>query len=118
MNLIYIFLTVCFCLATCCVAEVDGSLKPTLVLAELYKLLGINDASARDCVKDSDATERLFNDFSTDVKNKDYEGALRDLNGALSSLRTAMSDCHLEEVKLKLDALAAATKFGQVSIFL
>jgi len=111
----YITFFLCL-LATIASTTLAGEVKAVLIVKELFKFANITDGNAIACVKDASNAEKLFTDFGSDITNKDYDGALRDLNGALSSLSTAVTDCEVEGLKAKLDSLAAAVKFGKITI--
>ena len=68
------------------------------------------------CITDSTNADKYFKDFASDLSNKDYDGALRDLNGALSALSTSVKDCEVEEFKTRMDALAASIKFAKITV--
>jgi len=116
----FLFTKVClllFCISLTSVNAVNAAdMKAVLVVRELFKLAGITDGDPGKCVKDSTGADKHLKDFSTDITNKDYDGALRDLNLALSSMSTSINDCKVDELKTKLDALAASIKFGKITV--
>lgn len=85
------------------------------IVKELLKILQITDVDAETCVEDVGNAGVFLKDFGDDVKSKNYGTAGRDLASAISSLSTAVSDCKIQEIQTKLDALAAAIKWANIS---
>ena len=73
------------------------SVEPKTVFTLLLKLIGDKDADidADSCFKDLPATETAFAAFSTDMSSKQYTAAITDLQLALATLETSISNCQV-----------------------
>jgi hypothetical protein len=85
------------------------------VVNELYKVLKITDKNAATCVKDVGGANMYFKHFAQDIASKNYSTAVFDISRGLNSLSTAMNDCGTREVQIKIDALASAIKWANIS---
>jgi len=85
------------------------------VVTELYKLLKITDIDVATCVSDVGRADVNFRDFGQDIVGKNYSRAATDLARGLSSLSTSIAACGTTEVQAKLDMLAAAVHWANIS---
>ena len=85
------------------------------VVTSLFKLLKITDKDASTCVKDVGNANMYFKHFAADVAGKNYSTAMFDISRGLNSLSTSLNDCGTQEVQNKLDALAVAIKWANIS---
>jgi len=85
------------------------------ILAALFKVLKISDVDPAACVNDVSGAGKDFRDFADDVKAGNYTESLSSLGDGLSSLSTSVSGCGVAEVESKLDALAAAVKWANIT---
>jgi len=93
------------------------SVEPKTVFTLLLKLIGDKDADidADSCFKDLPATETAFAAFSADMSSKQYTAAITDLQLALATLETSISDCQVKEIEAKISSIATALKFAKVA---
>jgi len=85
------------------------------VLTELFKLLKITDVDASKCANDLGRADVHFRDFGQDLVGKNYSYAATDLARGLSALSTSVADCGASEVQAKLDSLASAIRWANIS---
>lgn len=67
------------------------------------------------CVDDVSGAGKYLRDFATDLTAHNYTEALENLGQGISSLSTSVRGCGVPEVESKLDALAAAVKWADIS---
>ena len=84
-------------------------------VAELFRLLKIDDVDAATCVSDVGGAATSFKDFGADVAAKQYDAAVQDLGRGVSALSASMAGCGVQEVQQKLDAIAVAIRWANVS---
>ena len=105
--------------AALCAAAAPAAATPApaseKVLAALFKVLKIDDVDPAACVNDVSGAGKDLRDFATDLSHGNYSEALVALGDGVSSLSTSVSGCGVAEVASKLDALAAAVKWANVS---
>lgn len=81
----------------------------------MFRALKITDVNVETCADDIGNAGVFLKDFAEDVKLLHIDAAAADLSSSISSLSTAVSECNIPEVTTKLDALAAAIKWANVS---
>ena len=86
-----------------------------LVLKVLFKLMHISDVDVDTCVGDVSAADTQLTYFAEEVKSKQYQMAVGSLGRGISALSSAVTDCGVKEINLKLDAMAIAIKFAKVT---
>jgi len=86
------------------------------VLTRVFKLLKITDVRPSACVADVSNADVMFRDFATDIQSKQYTTAMVDLSRGLSSLSNSVSGCGVQEIRHKLDALAASVRWANISM--
>lgn len=84
-------------------------------LTEIFKLLKITDVDANKCVNDLGRADVHFRDFGQDLAGHNYSYAATSLARGLSALSTSVADCGATEVQAKLDSLAAAIRWANIS---
>jgi len=92
-----------------------AAINDVTVLKLLFKLMGVNDVDPATCVGGVSAASLQLKNFEQEVKTKNLNEAVGSLSKAISSLSSSVSDCGVKEINLKLDALAAATKFAKIT---
>ena len=106
------------CAATLAPAPAPPAPEPSgfalAVVAQLFKLLNVSKSST-DCVADIGRADVRFRDFAQDVAAKNYSTAVGSLARALSALSSSVSGCGVEDVRAKVDALAASIRWANVS---
>jgi tetratricopeptide (TPR) repeat protein len=90
----------------------------TKVISFVFKHLGITDVNVTGCVSDVSNSGVRFKDFATDLKHRQYKSALEELSRGISGLANAVTTCGVKEVQTKIDALAAAVKFANISTYI
>jgi len=95
-------------------APTDGNFSRT-VLTELFKLLNITDVDVHSCANSVGRADVHFEYFGQDIVGKNYSMAATDLARGLSALSTSVATCGLTEVQAKIDTLAAAVRWANVS---
>jgi len=85
------------------------------VIDTLFKLLKINDVDVSTCLKDINGADIKFRDFADEVGTNNYTMAVESLGQGISALSSSVSQCGVEEVQHKLDALALAIKWAKIS---
>jgi len=85
------------------------------VIKFLLKKLGITDINVDDCVSDVGNSEVLLRNFALDLKNKKFSSGLENLGRGISALANSVSTCGMQEVQHKIDTLAAAVKWANIS---
>ena len=92
-----------------------GGTNVTAVVDALFKVLGLPAADAAGCVADVAGAGAALRDFATDWKARNDTRALAELSTFLSSLATAFGGCDIEAAATKIDALAAAVRWANVT---
>ena len=75
----------------------------------------INDVDVSTCLKDINGADIKFRDFADEVGTNNYTMAVESLGQGISALSSSVSQCGVEEVQHKLDALALAIKWAKIS---
>jgi len=57
----------------------------------------------------------LFRDFAGNMKSKQYSGAIRYLYRAITAVSNSITDCGLQQVQTKIDALAASVHWANIT---
>ena len=84
------------------------------VVAALFELLHI-DANPQACVTDGVGVEISLRAFEQELRGGDFPNAMSSLSNAVSYLSTSIQACKVQDVNMKLDALAGAIKFAKIS---
>jgi len=85
------------------------------ILNVVFKLLGVSGVDTQTCVKDISGSGHEFKDFAQDFEGKNYTTAVISLGRAISSLSSSVKDCGVPQVQARLDALAAAIRWANIS---
>mmetsp|Transcript_41978 Transcript_41978/g.78506 ORF Transcript_41978/g.78506 Transcript_41978/m.78506 type:complete len:820 (+) Transcript_41978:69-2528(+) len=85
------------------------------MMSFIFKELGITDVDVNACVQDFANAELHFRDFGFDLKNKKYTSSFEELGRGISALANSVTDCKVQEVQRKLDTLAAAVRWANIS---
>lgn len=80
----------------------------------LFSALKITDVDTDACVNDVGNAEMWLKHFAQDVKGNITHVA-SDFSRGLNSLSSAVNDCGVQEVQTKIDALAIAVKWANIS---
>ena len=92
-----------------------GGVNITSVVDSLFKVLGLSAVDAATCVADVAGAGAALRDFASDFKARNDTRALAELSTFLSSLATAFGGCDVQAAATKIDALAAAMRWANVS---
>jgi hypothetical protein len=84
-------------------------------LLSQFKALKITDVDPSACVNDVAGAGKHLRNFADDINNRNYTEALDSLGQGISGLSTAVSGCGVAEVESKLDGLAAAVKWANIT---
>jgi hypothetical protein len=85
------------------------------IVQTLLEKAGITDVNLTTCISDVGLSELQFRDFAVDLAAKKYKSAVEVLARGLSALASSVSACGVEEIGTKLDTLATAVKFANIS---
>jgi len=85
------------------------------VVRYLLKAIHITDIDVDKCVDDVGGAEMYFRMFAADLKSKQIKTGVIDLSRGLSALSNSVSICGTTEVQTKIDALAKAIRWANIS---
>jgi len=85
------------------------------IIGALLKRFNITGVDPATCVNDVGGSSVLFRDFAGSLKVKQYSSAIKYLGRALTAVSNSVTDCGLQQVQTKIDALAASVRWANIT---